>query len=744
MAIRISIGGENLDLPQNFRLKVDFYSPVFNTLGSQSMTATLPPTPRNLELLGHPERLDNVTRTSFIDGQLSDGPYTRSIRINILSSTASGIELSFGTDESLLYSSWNDLKLRDIPGLPVYTPAGETATAKVNALIALLNQVYKRTLDASDFRVFPVALEFEDRPEDPSDKDYPKFTVLNDLNISKVIEDEEVQMHTILKSEAREMTFGKDEDIKVSVPLGYGISPFLRVGRFLHILFDLFGYTLEDNIFDIDPQLKQMVLLNNTMDAICAGYIDYKDLLPDCTVNDLLESLKARFGVVFFLNGNTKIARLMLIRDILTSDTMNDLTPRHSAIPSKSYGKPSRIVLKLTNNYQRSAVCDDDLTFMEFMAKYRDYYDFADNNNYSSIQFSGFGRYFSRFNQAKRVRPFMSSLFFNWDTKEKDYEEFSLSGKDMSLPLYTNPDYIEDLTLIARSLPLYLSGVRNAHTAIKNSTALQSDDTLEQGTDLCFCFAHGLFCEVLKGFADGIRYGSPFCTDRYGERFVDASGNEYRYSLLAVGNDGCYNRFFKEFDQFLRAANDQVTVTCEVNHSDIADLDLAAKYHLFGQPLLTDKASLSFPIAEGSQRELLMRSLRLSEPVPDVDSLVENVTQPVEVWQVTSNIADIQTRLESYVWQELNRVHKKITDYSYKFSYGPRSYFSDIRRPNPQECDQHVTKTIRYKIYMNYQYSYNDATWYTPIDKGTVMDSEDSYVTETWEAVRRSDIRPDL
>ena len=105
MAIRISIGGENLDLPQNFQLKVDFYSPVFNTLGSQSMTATLPPTPRNLELLGHPERLDNVTRTSFIDGLLSDGPYTRSIRINILSSTASGIELSFGTDESLLYSS---------------------------------------------------------------------------------------------------------------------------------------------------------------------------------------------------------------------------------------------------------------------------------------------------------------------------------------------------------------------------------------------------------------------------------------------------------------------------------------------------------------------------------------------------------------------------------------------------------------------------------------------------------------
>ena len=741
MAIRISIGGENLDLPQNFQLKVDFYSPVFNTLGSQSMTATLPPTPRNLELLGHPERLDNVTRTSFIDGLLSDGPYTRSIRINILSSTASGIELSFGTDESLLYSSWNDLKLRDIPGLPVYTPAGETVTEKVNNLISLMNQVYKRTLDNLDFRVFPVALEFEDRPDEPSDKDFPKFTILNDINVSLDTGDLDI-LHTTLKSEAREMSFGKDEDSKVSVPLGYGVSPFLRVGRFLHLLFDLFGYTLEENIFDTDPQLKQMVMLNNTMDAICAGYIDYKDLLPDCTVNDLLESLKARFGAVFFLNGNTKIARLMLIRDILTSDTMNDLTPRHSVFPSRSFGKPSRLVLKLTNNYERSATCDDELNFSEFLAKYSDYYDFESVGIYSPIQFCGFGRYFSRFNQATNHKTFMSSLFFDWDTKEKDYEEFSLSGKDMSLPMYTNVDQLNDLPWSVPSLPLYLSGVRNAHTAIKNSSALQSDDTLEQGTDLCFCFAHGVRQEICMEYDDGVRYGSPYCTDRFGKRFVDASGNAYIYSLVAVGNDGSYNRFFKDFDRFLRAANDQVSTTCNVSHSDIADLDLAGKCHLFGQPLLIDKASVTFPLAEGSQSELLMRTLRLAEPVPDVDSLVDNVTQPVEVWFVTSNIGDIQQRLSSRLLDDIRRRHQSVFDISFKYGYGPRSYFSDIRRPSADDCDNHVRKTIRYKLYLNYQYSYNDSTWYTPIDKGTVIDSDESYVTETWEAIRRSEVRP--
>lgn len=742
MAIRITIDGQNLDLPQNFNVKVDFYSPIFNTLGSQSMTVTIPLTPHNLDLLGHPERLDNVSRMPFIDGVLTDGPYMRSIRINILSASDAGIELSFGTDESLLYSSWNDLKLRDIPDLPVYTPAGATATDKVNALITLLNGIYKRTDENSDFRVFPVALEFEDRPDEPTDKDYPKFTILNDLIETFNIRDGLGEIHTNLNGEARTMTFGKDDDKSVDVPLGYGISPFLRVGRFLHILFSSFGYTLEENIFDTDAQLKQMVMLNNTMDAICAGYIDYKDLLPDCTVNELLESLKARFGAVVFLNGNTKVARLLLLKDILTSGAMDDLTGRHSALPSRTFSKPSRLVLKLNNNYERSAVCDEGLSFTEFLAKYGDYYDYEWAGCYSSLQFCSFGRYFARFNQANKHKAFMSSMFFDWDTKEKDYEEFSLSGKDVSLPLFTEIDHIVGLRHVHVSLPLYLCGVRNAHTAIKDSSALQTDDTLQQETDLCFCFAHGVRPVELMYYDDGVRYGSPFCTNIDGERFVDADNHEYTYSLQAVGNDGSYNRFFKEFDAFLRAANDQVSVSAGVGHSDISDLDLSRQQQLFGQPLLPDKMSVTFPITAASKSEFILRTLRLTDPIPDVDSLVENVAQPTEVWQVTSNIGDVQQRLASYVLNWIRTIHHSVTNVRLEYSYGPRQYFSDIRRPSAADCDNHVTKTIRYKIWIGYKYEYNDSSFFTPIDKGTAMDSEESYVEETWEAVRRARVRP--
>lgn len=748
MALRISVQGTNLDLPGNLSLQIDLYSPIFNTLGSQSMTVTVPGTPKNLRLLGHPERLDNVSLKTIIDGTLTDGPYVRSVKINILSASDAGIELSFGTDESLLYSSWNDLKLRDIPDLPVYTPSGNSASARLDNLITLMNSIYKRDDDDSDFRVFPVALEYEPRPEEATDKDYPKFTILNDLNENfDLIQDYpyEGHMHTSLKTNVRTIQFGSDDEGSVQVPKGYGVSPFLRVGPFLHLLFSSFGYTLEANIFDTDPQLKQLVMLNNTMDAICTGTIYYRDLLPDCTVNDFLESLKARFGVVVFLNSGSSVATLRLLKDIFSSQSYDDITQYHSARPSQVFSKPTRLVLKLNRNYANASTGDENLNFHEFLAKYGDYYDFADGNYIgASLQFDPFGRYFSRYNQATYMRTFFSSLFFDWDTKEKDYDEFSLSGKDMSLPLFTDPDHLSDLPWYCHCLPLYLSGVRNAHTAIKDSTALQTDDSLQRSTDLCFCFAHGLLRNDTTplDISDGVRYGSPFCADADGEHFIDSDGNSYIYSLQAVGNDGSYNRFFREFDIFLRAANSQLSVKRQLGHSQLNLLDLSRKQLLFGQPLITDHAVFSFPLTDSSLADFTMRTLRPMEPVPDMQ--IENVEHPAEYWFVSSNMGEVQQRLNSSILNHLRTIHQSISNFQIKFIFGERTYFSDVRKPTSDECDEHTTKTIRYKIWASYIYEYNDSSFFTPIDKGTCADSEESVVTETWEARRRSIVREPL
>lgn len=756
MAIRLVIGGENLDLPQNFSFKVDFYSPVFNNMGSQSNAVTVPATAHNLRVLGHPERIDNVRRVETVDGQLCDGAYIRNVRFNILSSSKDGIELSFGTDESLLYSSWNDLKMRDITGLPVYTPEGETLAARVSSLVTYLNGVYKREHDDCDFRVFPVALEFEDRPDDPEIKlndygvmqphDPARKTILNDLVFSYTDGGfiDGVAMHTVLKSDARDMTFGDDDEV-VHVPAGYGVSPFLRVGRLLHLLFESFGYTLQDTVFDTDPQLKNMVVLNNCMDAICAGYIDYKDLLPDCTVNDLLESLKARFGAVFFLDGSTHIARCRLLKDIFSQSCDSDLTSIHASVPALSLTKPQRLVLKLDNNYAYTETGDEDLNFREFLARYRSYCDDKSYMGYAGLNFSQSARFFARYNAKHEHYIFFSSLFFDWDTKEKDIETFSLSGKDRSLAVYHDLDGGDSLP--GSAIPLYLSGVRNAHTTIKSSSALQSDDTLEENTDLCFCFAHGLWPIDMMDYSDGMRYGSPFCTDKDGDNFVDSEGNEYIYSLYAVGSDGSYNRFFKEFDCFLRGANYTMTFPANVTPGFVENIDVSRKSSVFGQELLPDKISVQFPLNAKSVAECTFRTLRIFEHDPSieslVDSLVDDITLPRYYWMKTSNIGDKQQALCNRILSGLRRSYAEVSNIRFAYRFSNRSYFTDIELPSEADYESGRTQSKTYAMRVQCSYDFKDHDIMSWISGNSVV-SETVNVTETLTARRRSFVIPQL
>lgn len=66
---------------------------------------------------------------------------------------------------------------------------------------------------------------------------------------------------------------------------------------------------------------------------------------------------------------------------------------------------------------------------------------------------------------------FFSSLNFPWKPQADDSEEYALSSKDKAVPLYryrgratetANPDLFN-----LAALPLFLSGVRNAHTSLR-------------------------------------------------------------------------------------------------------------------------------------------------------------------------------------------------------------------------------------------------------------------------------------
>ena len=105
------------------------------------------------------------------------------------------------------------------------------------------------------------------------------------------------------------------KDIKV--PIGYGISPFLKLHVLLQLVWKYLGFNLIENPFREDFQLSSICVLNNTWDTIVAGEIRYSDLMPDCTIEDILSMVWGKFGAVYFVDSNTKNVRIKLIKDIL-------------------------------------------------------------------------------------------------------------------------------------------------------------------------------------------------------------------------------------------------------------------------------------------------------------------------------------------------------------------------------------------------------------------------------------------
>ena len=743
MAIRIETGEGHLDLDEGCRIEIDLRSPLWNDLGSQSPVLTLPATARNLMLLSHPTRTDAAVRCDTVDGWLTDGAWRRAVRINIVSASENGIELSLGTDESLMYEAWQDTPLRDIPDLPLYTPQGEDEEERLDSLIAMCEEIYQREADDSDFRVFPVALEFKETEDDAPLEDTPRAVILNRLTENLQKKRPDAFHGTSLVSDERTIYVGTGSDETVLVPKGYGISPFLRVCRLLHILFESYGFTLEENVFDSDPQLQNLVLLNNTMDAIVRGKLDYRDLLPDCTINDLLESLRTRFGAVFYIDGSARTARCVLVRDTLAAEPDLDLTPLHQSRPRLTLNSPQHLTLSDGGSYDFGSTETD--SYDGFLDRYLDYIDIARYSaGQSPLEFDRFTQSVQRYDYSSMRLSFFSSLNFPWKPQADDSEEYALSSKDKAVPLYryrgratetANPDLFN-----LAALPLFLSGVRNAHTSLKVSSSLQADETLDRDTDLAFCFAHGNY--ITDDYYDyGMNYGSPFCNRPGGGHFTTPEGHRYEYSLTFVGEDGCYNRFWKDFDMLLRHSGRTLETTLRLDRSRLSLLDLSRPKMLFGQKLLADTVQFSLPIDSATGRTSTFRTMRLLEPSAGTSPAypeIRQITRPAGFWAYDTNLQQIEFAMLTSLrqWLEQQYTSAEITH----ISYVPegRELLTDLKLPTPEQIASRETFSRTYLITCTIEYRYRQDGFFSWSYGNTFRRSSDT-VTETWTATAYTD-----
>lgn len=687
------IGAEHLDLPVDCTLQVDLTNPLLSDRGSMSPALTIPQTARNQRLLGYPSRIDAAERHDVYDGTLADGSYIRECKVNVVGAGPDGIDISIGTDESVMYQQWADVKLRDIPGLPVYRPDGGTSY-----LVSLMGQVYHRAVDL-DYHCFPVAVEFDGNSSDEVANALPLATILNRVHSDSSAKISGDLVGTTLDSAARTIAAGMGSEDTVDVPLGYGITPFLRVGRALHILFDCYGYELQECIFDTDPQLSHLVLLNNTADAICAGYLDYRDMMPDCTINDLLDALKAHFGAVFYVDSSSMTARCVLVRDTMVAAADADWTLKQSARPSIEMTPPQRLVLMSGAGYEGTETqCDAMPEFLDTFGRYVDTNLDGDAvRGRCLLPHDAFTQTIYKMVDGSTDRKVFSSLYWPWDSGEDGYEPVQVTGPDQLVPLYSlqhAPETFSDDALNLTALPLYLSGVRNAHTAIKGSSGIATDDTVNQSTDLAFCFAAGNYVTAMDE-SYGLFFGTPYNRDIVGRRLV-YSGNTWMYSLLYVGEDGAYNRFWKEYDAMLRFGNRGVKVEMRMSRADIAALDMSVPKMIHGQRLLPEGVSHPMPMDSAFSCSVALRSMKALDDEEYAPTLF--LAKPIGYWLFSSNLEEKRAALWASAKAAIEASYNNVTYITRDFAPEAHSVPSDLEMPTAADVTAGKTHEVTYSL----------------------------------------------
>lgn len=590
--LKISNTKGTFHLPTGFTLEIEDTSPIYSSEGSQSTTATFPPTPQNFRLISHAHRLDASAKPLADDDRclISDGYTTRIGSLNITdASTSQGITANIGFDESEAYRIWNAIKLRSLK-LPVYAPEGG-----LPELVTYLEDILNERRTDTPFYIFTIRTSNATVETNDKKTSYPE-------TLNQYVSNKGLHLYSTQHTE----TFCIDNvPVTVTVPAGYGLTAFLKVSYILEVIFSAYGYTIVENPFLTHHQLSRLVVLNNSADCCVKGTLNYSDLMPDCTINEFLQALYCRFGLVYFIDGNSRTVRLRLIRDIISAPPRHNFTKLHQAQPVISYQAPQQLRLSAATNITDPAgrynAAPTAETLDQLLKPYN--YIVSPQGKGGYLVYSPtLGQYILNGPYFKDRMKILSSDFFPWD-RGSDCGYLEISSIDESLP----QELEYETYLDAYYVPLYLVGKVHRYTSISSST-VELPENLNTSTPLCFCFS------IPKQPNGKVPYGSVRCVGADAALVVDSQKRQFNIDLTFVGENGLFQRFWRGYDAILRHANHIIEGDFSLTHSELRNIDMGTPVNFDGQSLLPESSRYVLPSASSSSVSLRLRTLRLLQP----------------------------------------------------------------------------------------------------------------------------------
>lgn len=586
--------GEAYDLYPDTEIELTRFNPFFNELGEQSVPVSLPASAKNLQMLGHPERADNINKpASRIDVNLQSGVYSVNGRQAVLSAQKrKSIETSFYLNDGAFYEKIDDLTLAEI---------FEDKKLTFNTIEDAIHFIYTLvSYNDSRFAVFPIQAG-----------DFKLNAITDDVNRSgqRIFVNQDVTEKII-------------NDKKITIPKGFFMTPFIKVKHVLSEVLTYLGYSLGTSFLDIAP-FNDMVFLNNNIDTLVANSINYIDLVPNITVKDLFNVLR-KFNVEFIPDEHLRIVNIVKFNDLLNLP----------ATDISKYAVSEKIVnyhynyrqLKLSSEMINSPFTRQTLPFYSVFGSSQGALQEGTAQNQSLHLFEILSQYPTTY-----YRKLDGALVRDGFQGNKQFVEKLtgvglgyFAGGSLQSEDFTFPDVMPDIKteLLTQYNPPYNYAT---FPYIDSSRALRSKIVFDDGSEdeagisdlkamLCLFYRTSSHCVgVLNNY------------DNTGSKLWD-------YSLLWNGEDGIFEKFWRSRDTLLRNALLKVDIETILPEELKQSLSSIHPILLHNQKYLLSE--MQYSTKRKSSGRISLLSTKIQQPISLAKPTSEYFREKTYRWQL--------------------------------------------------------------------------------------------------------------
>jgi hypothetical protein len=560
--MNISVDGIFLDTSERLSPEATISNALFARTGALTAPVTLPASEHNLETLNHPERLDrDIGYGNSFDARIHSAEI-KQCRLQLTSAhKIDGIDATVYFDDGYFYNRTKAFNLNQL------TEIRNDWGANITTLLDYLMQVMREEVD-DDFMLFPVCVEYEEGDALADPPTSSRGIILNATEDTGDSTEKFVAYNSVTE---------EIDGVEITLPVGYAVTPFLKFHVILQMAIEHFGYSLLNNPWATDPQLRRMVFLNSTADACLRDYgtLDYSQLLPSISVTDLLDICQAK-GYVAYINSATMTVRFVTVSDIVNSVPDRELTSAIASHIRTFYDTKKQLTLSVEKIESAEPKFESYSQMWKSQKPYGNFIEWDENqfnnlysspNYYNIIRKSTGDYYLIKSGTNSQFRKKLSSPYFNY-VPSGESQPFDSIEKYVAVDF---PDIPGKTT--GRLMPVYLVGPAHYNTAIDRDGSLIEE---QKQTELAATLCYGYGLVPSKKFF----FGSTRCYDPAGNPIPDAWS-----SIDLTTSTGYYELFFKDLEAFLKKG---IRIEVELNMSpvEIESLDLSKSVQIQNQKYL--------------------------------------------------------------------------------------------------------------------------------------------------------------